>query len=738
MASYTISTAVTNAVTGQLINTGDTVTVTSSGSLYGVSSYGIYGGTSAGAHGGFETLNISGTVRGGAYGFYDDGTSGSDTITISSTGHVYGSANPGIYNFGIYVDGGSNTLTNDGTIVTNGANGAGVDFAAGGNTITNSGSIISSNAAGSSAIYIYGGFNTITNSGKLSTVDSYDVDLIGTGTDEGHNTITNSGTMAGYWGILAFYGSNTVTNTGTISTSYTGIDVTGDHNSVTNSGTVSSILYLDGSSNRFVNTGSIAGEYGVHGNGANNVIQNAATGGISGTHNGIFFDTGKSAVITNAGTVTGGYGMNLEYVTNGHIKIVGGGSVIGDDYGIYTYNTSGDVSNIHIIDNGMIQGGAGGLYFEYGTNHVVKVGAHGTITGGDSGIYDDDGKSDHIFNDGTITGGDYAIYVANHGYNHIHNAGIVTGNDAAIAIQDGDNRITNKGTISGSTYGAIYAYHGDNVVTNLSGGVLKFMAHTDGYATLFFNEGSNAVTNSGKILLAFNGYTSNDAFFARSGHNTVINNAGGLISDFHANNTVGYAIQMYDGSNSVTNDGKIVGTVGIGTTGTNSYDGSDGRLKGTVIGGSGSDTILLGKGHGAVIGGGGADSISIGSGAQDVVYTAATDSDITASDAVDGFKPGTDTFTFNLGGHAFTGLSAVTVNSLSGVTDSAINAAVAGHFDPYGAVALSVSSGLYAGDVFLVVDANGDSKFDAAPNDDYLVVLTHLSGTLSSSDIITT
>jgi hypothetical protein len=234
------------------------------------------------------------------------------------------------------------------------------------------------------------------------------------------------------------------------------------------------------------------------------------------------------------------------------------------------------------------------------------------------------------------------------------------------------------------------------------------------------------------------GYTDNAVILADGGTNTITNNAGALISDFHGGQTSNYAIYLYDGGNTITNDGKIVGTVVIGTTGTNTYDGSDGRLKGTVIGGDGADTILLGKGHGAVEGGSGADSISIGSGVENVIYTAATDSDITHYDAVDGFVAGTDHFTFDLGGHAFAGLTAVTVNSLSGVTDSAIQAAVAGHLDPYGAVALSVTSGLYSGDVFLVVDANGDSKFDAAPNDDYLVILTHLSGTLSSSDITTT
>jgi hypothetical protein len=239
--------------------------------------------------------------------------------------------------------------------------------------------------------------------------------------------------------------------------------------------------------------------------------------------------------------------------------------------------------------------------------------------------------------------------------------------------------------------------------------------------------------------MALHGYTDNAVIYAGSGSNTITNNAGGLISDFHAGQTSNYAIHLYYGGNVVTNDGTIVGSVTIGSTGTNTYDGSMGRLKGTLYGGSGDDTILLGKGHGTVDGSGGADSISIGAGAQNVAYYAVSDSDITAYDAVDGFRAGTDHFTFSLSGHAFAGLTAVTVNSLSGVTDSAINAAVAGHLDPYGAVALSVSSGLYAGDVFLVVDANGDSKFDfGAANQDYLVVLTHLSGTLTTADITTT
>jgi Ca2+-binding RTX toxin-like protein len=261
-------------------------------------------------------------------------------------------------------------------------------------------------------------------------------------------------------------------------------------------------------------------------------------------------------------------------------------------------------------------------------------------------------------------------------------------------------------------------------------------------AAVFFEGASNSVTNSGTIsITGVGGVSNNAAVAAFGGHNVIVNNAGGLITDFHAFNTGNAAIALDGGSNTVTNDGKIVGSVQLGTTTVaNTYDGSDGRLKGTVAGGSGDDTILLGKGHSVVIGGLGADAISVGSGADTMVYTAAADSDITHYDSVDGFVAGTDTFSFALTGHhALTGgLSAVTVSSLSAVSDSAIEAAVSGHLDPYGAVALSVTSGLYSGDVFLVVDANGDSHFDTAPNDDYLVVLTHLSGTLSASDITTT
>jgi hypothetical protein len=298
--SYFINDFEETAVSGQdafdLTGTGDTLLVTTAGSLvsmsggdginasgaseqvvldglaYSAFDYGallqgggsqlLVNGEAQGAYGvalfaGAESVNVgaSGTIFGFADGLYAQGQG--DIVT--NDGHISGAA------YGIFSN---NTIvvTNDGTISTSGNinDEAAVTLADGVNSyLQNAGTI-----SGPVAVYVeVGASATIANagtiSGGLTVTDSAKVDIENTGVwvapygldmdSSAANTLSNSGRI--HAPINMGTGSDTIMNSGTINGS---IVFTGSSDSLTNSGEIHGKVTM-GTGDTLINTGMIHG-----------------------------------------------------------------------------------------------------------------------------------------------------------------------------------------------------------------------------------------------------------------------------------------------------------------------------------------------------------------------------------------------------------------------------------------------------------------------------------------------
>lgn len=178
---------------------------------------------------------------------------GGDTLTIGPAGsiRVTEDNNPGVSGTG-----GSNNITNNGTITTSGS--------------------VTVHGGAASGITSAGGSTTIINSGTIETygtgknaVGGVGGNASGINAEGGSNTIINSGTINAYGttnsrGIRAAGGSSTIINTGTITSRFSAaISAQGGNNNVSNSGSITAMgagasgINLTGGSNTMTNTGSI-------------------------------------------------------------------------------------------------------------------------------------------------------------------------------------------------------------------------------------------------------------------------------------------------------------------------------------------------------------------------------------------------------------------------------------------------------------------------------------------------
>ncbi|MBA3878806.1 MAG: hypothetical protein C0500_03715 [Sphingobium sp.] len=153
-----------------------------------------------------------------------------------------------------------------------------------------------------------------------------------------------------------------------------------------------------------------------------------------------------------------------------------------------------------------------------------------------------------------------------------------------------------------------------------------------------------------------------------------------------------------------------------------------------VTGGSGNDTITTGAGNDRIFGGGGADVLNGGAGADTLAYDAVSQSTGANFDTIVGFVSGTDRIDFNF---TVTGVGAsVNVGTLSAGTFNAdLSAAIgAGQLAANNAVLFTANAGGFAGQTFLVVDANGVAGYQA--DSDYVMLLTNPPASLVTGDFI--
>jgi Ca2+-binding RTX toxin-like protein len=129
----------------------------------------------------------------------------------------------------------------------------------------------------------------------------------------------------------------------------------------------------------------------------------------------------------------------------------------------------------------------------------------------------------------------------------------------------------------------------------------------------------------------------------------------------------------------------------------------------TLTGGAGNDDLHGGHGMDVLNGGGGADYLVGGSGADEYVYAQASDSTGVNFDTIKTFGS-VDTFKLSF---QVTGIDHAVHGALSSGSFDSDLAAATGNLEAHHAEFFHATSGTYAGDTFLIIDANGQAGYQA-------------------------
>jgi hypothetical protein len=520
--------AIVSGAESGISNSGNTATINlidNSGTVTG-GTYGVF------SDGTLSTLTNSGTTSGGITGItVEGGTIGS--LTNSAGGLIDGSGYYGLRNY----NGTVTTLDNFGTI-QGGWIGVRNEYQTIG-TITN-------RATGMIQGTTYDGIQNVD--GTITTIDNFGV----------VNGVNRSGIRNEVSGGTPQIG--TITNRA-------GATVSGTESGISNSGNTATINLID-------NSGTVTGgTYGVFSDGTLSTLTNAGT--VTGGSYGVS-SAGTLSTLTNSGTVSGGaWGAQLANtgtITNTATGLISGTSLLGLDL----YGTNGTVTNA-----GRIEGGSAGLQAGGDTTSLTNS---GTISGGSTGIYKN-GTVGTLTNSatGVIEGTSDGIYTGNFDdAGAIVNAGQITGGRSGIYAYYGFGDLTNQtgGTISGTTGAGVYVEDAAGTLTNEAGGLIV----SAGSAGVFVGNYDAAIltslTNAGTI----EGVTAGVE---------VGNSNGGQIDLLTNSGTI-----RFTGSGS----GPALLVVQGGTVGQVANTGSIGDVTNAGTIGDGSGTAISSTGVGASIG----------------------------------------------------------------------------------------------------------------------------------------
>ncbi|MDR2875848.1 MAG: autotransporter domain-containing protein [Methylobacillus sp.] len=532
-------------------NNGDVSLDVTSGTITtkGNAGFAIYGTTAGGGDVSITNganVTTAGDVLSGTptYAVFAWVSGGNGTASITNSGDV-STAGVGAAGLYAFTNGGSTTIDNSGTIITNGnASGStgaygiiAVGASGSGNvvSITNRGTITT---YGDAAAAIYGisagaAAINIINSGDLTTygdfasgnIGAYGIEAYAQGS--GIITITNSGTIATFGELdqgihaAATSGSITITNGGMITTSGTNADgiyatissgsgtinITNNAAIATSGGSAAGIVGNvaggNGSviiTNNATITTSQTSSYGIEssitsGSGAATITNNAAITTTANSAIGIYSYTnsnGATNITNNAAITTSGNsaygifanvpGISATSITNTAAITTSGSSA----HGLDVFSTS-NKSTVTLNNSGSVVSGQA---------NAVRV------TGGTTGL--------QLTNSGAILGGSVGVYFSgNHLSAKIDNSGTIGSlNDFAVDthLLTTAFTINNPGTITG------YMTLGNNANTlNNSGlwNLRNYNAPTNTQSVAVSDFGlsdSNVINNTGTLqLTAVNG-----------------------------------------------------------------------------------------------------------------------------------------------------------------------------------------------------------------------------------------
>ncbi|HEV2334514.1 MAG TPA: hypothetical protein VGS13_03345 [Stellaceae bacterium] len=403
------------------------------------------------------------------------------------------------------------TLTNLGTIKSLGTGGFGVDLAFGG-LITNgasgaSGALIDGANRG---VYIRGGSGTVTNFGTVGGTsgggEGIHLDTGGAVFNQTTGVITGVGGGAYVRGV-----PGTVVNAGIIRGIGTSFGDGGgvwlqDGGTVANTGTITSIAnYGVGLSNiggSVTNSGSITGLVGVGMGDFKNTsgrvsLTNQAGGRISGKDGVV--TTPSASTVTNAGSIAGtaavtvmGYhlGDGVALADGGALTNQTGGVISGVYNGVHSTNRSATIANSGTIKG--IGNSAIGVYLNAGgrvTNTgLITAPRDGVSLGGTTSA------AATLSNAGTIAGSiGVSVGLADTGNNTVVNSGWITGT-GGTAVKFGagnDTLILKPGAVFA---GAVSGGGGTNTIIQGAAGTLKVTGF-GGFETIrLANGGADSLT----------------------------------------------------------------------------------------------------------------------------------------------------------------------------------------------------------------------------------------------------
>jgi len=566
-----------------------------------------------GVHG-INSGSIAGTFR-GIYS-YQAG------VTLTNTGEVFGGTS-GITAL-------SATVTNSGSITSNGTSGTGISVGVANVTNTAGGLISGGSGIAANALAP----STVVNAGTIYAYASLGAGIF----FEGGGTIVNaaSGTIRGSDHGIQSYGTLGVLNHGRIEGD-TGSGVVMHGGRVVNSGPSATIyglhsgIYDATAPVTVINRGTITSpiDTGMLLK-AGGLVSNVGTaasiyGGGWGIHG-----SGGAVRVINEGTIKGGSVAGLDLFAGG--ALVNSGTVSGGSFGVQIYAFAGTIRN-----QGTIVGNSGLGIALYQGGTIANQGTASDIGGGNFGIYASAGVLS-LTNEGTIQAtGKAAVRLQSGSVENIGTASSLSGGLYGVYVASGAGTVTNQGSIHGNAHAVILANGGtianlgtDAVITGGDYGVFTF---NSGAAASITNQGTIAGAANGGIYLGRGGNVTNlgtassitggqfgvvgwNVAPSIDNHGTIIGtsdsgiflDAGGTVENLGISARIqggsyGIDAHLSAGATTIVNHGLITGGAGairFGNANGNLLDIIPGAIdSGAVRGGSGTDTLELSKGPGA-------------------------------------------------------------------------------------------------------------------------------------------
>ncbi|TDJ85831.1 hypothetical protein E2O24_07125 [Campylobacter volucris] len=522
-------------------------------------------------HTNIQTLNNSGTIKGGYAGM--NVNEGANITSLNNAGTIEGR------DFGVVLWSGKiNTFINETNGVVKGKSGIALEGQWSSNkidTIVNKGTIISTGVSqgagrmnGGILVEFQGSIDTIKNEGLIDTKGA-GINMGGNGTMA--KLIENSGT-------IKFTGTANDTNEGFGTGS--GIHVQ-NHNGIPTVETIKNSGLIDAHNGVYVALGS--------------TVENLEnTGIIKATKDGIALGNNRSSWEN--------WQTEVKTITNK-------GTILADRYGVFidiANNPSVPFKLGQINISGLIAGGVAGMYIGENQKLTNDINVEGTLTGGTAGIINngiigsEDGKGGIKLNGGTISAFGSSYFRAGVGP-----AILNTGN----GIIYGDTELNNKAQLiggvvnsgNGKLIGDIHVKNGSSIsggITNADNGVVTGSIKIEG-------EGSkvDSITNTGNGTISGGvsvGQGSSVENVTNSGNGTIsgsITNDGNLGSINNSGNISGN-IENNNGDVQINNDGKLDGAIQVGENAGNTAisNGSNGNIGGGITNNSSSNISINNQG----------------------------------------------------------------------------------------------------------------------------------------------